>query len=369
MPVNATEAFVFDVCSKSFLTMWSYVNPQGRTPGRELCDILVVCDPDVVIVSVKEVRIKDGLADHLRYQRWVRRAVDDSVAQVYGAERWIDSDRHSHVVDRRGVQGVAFPNPDRRRIHRVAVALGGDDDFPLPFGDFGKGFVHVLNRRSFEAVVRELDTITDFVAYLSAKERLFNSEKNVIVMGEENLLAIYLHNNRQFPGDFDTLIVEDGLWAQFLEKREVIARDREDEASYVWDNLIELIAADVLGGHVEYRSDLTDGEILLRTMARESRFSRRMLGDALSEFLHLAANKRVISRMVRSHLGVGYVFMVADPDDDVDMRNKELGLRCFVARGKIGCEVVVGLATERPGLLRGFSWSLVYLNHPNWSEH
>jgi hypothetical protein len=45
--VNDSEQFVYDICSKSFLSLWSYINPQGKTPGKELCDVLVVCNPHV----------------------------------------------------------------------------------------------------------------------------------------------------------------------------------------------------------------------------------------------------------------------------------------------------------------------------------
>jgi hypothetical protein len=56
--VNSSEQWVYDICRKSFLSLWSYVNPQGRA-GKELCDILVVCDPHVPVISVKEVTLSD----------------------------------------------------------------------------------------------------------------------------------------------------------------------------------------------------------------------------------------------------------------------------------------------------------------------
>ena len=50
--LNSTEQFVYRTCRKSFLSLWSYANPRGK-PGKELCDILIVCEPDLVIFSVK----------------------------------------------------------------------------------------------------------------------------------------------------------------------------------------------------------------------------------------------------------------------------------------------------------------------------
>jgi len=55
--MNRAEQFVFQVCKRSFLSLWSYANPLGKN-FKELCDILVVCEPDIIIISVKEVRVK-----------------------------------------------------------------------------------------------------------------------------------------------------------------------------------------------------------------------------------------------------------------------------------------------------------------------
>ncbi len=53
--VNASEKFVYDVCKKSFLSLWGYPNPQGKNPSQELCDVLIVCEPHVIVLSVKEI--------------------------------------------------------------------------------------------------------------------------------------------------------------------------------------------------------------------------------------------------------------------------------------------------------------------------
>ena len=70
----------------SFLSLWSESNPLARR-GKELCNLLVVCDPDVVIVSVKEVALERGTDSSVDEERWRRRAIDKSLEQLYGAER------------------------------------------------------------------------------------------------------------------------------------------------------------------------------------------------------------------------------------------------------------------------------------------
>ena len=191
-PVNESEEFVYQVCHKSFLSLWSYANPKGKK-SKELCDILVVCEPDIIVVSVKDIKLTDSGDIETDWQRWLKKAIEGSVDQIYGAERWIKS--ASNVIRSDGTQGLPFPPVEVRRIHRVAVALGGDDKVPIQFGDFGKGFVHVFDKTSFEIILQELDTITDFVQYLLDKENLYASGKQTVFEGsEEDLLGYYIHN-------------------------------------------------------------------------------------------------------------------------------------------------------------------------------
>jgi len=68
VPVNRTEEFVLGVCQNSFLSLWCYNNPRGKK-GKELCDILVICAPDVIIISVKEVLLKGDENSSVEYDR------------------------------------------------------------------------------------------------------------------------------------------------------------------------------------------------------------------------------------------------------------------------------------------------------------
>ena len=139
---SEVERFAFEVCRASFLSLWSYHGPLGKG-GKEPCDILVVCDPHVVIISVKNVRYKDTGRPDIDRMRWQREAIDESAEQIYGAERWTKN--AARVVRGDGEEGLPLPPVAGRRVHRVAVAYGSQGQVPLKFGDFGKGFVHVLD--------------------------------------------------------------------------------------------------------------------------------------------------------------------------------------------------------------------------------
>ena len=154
-PVTRSEEFTHYLCVRSFLSLWCYNNPLGKK-GKELCDVLVVCDPDVIVFSVKEVTL--GNPDRqVNHERWQRKAVDASIKQLTGASKWLKS--ASHVIKADGTQGVPLPKIDSRRVHRIAVAFGSEGECLISSGDFGDGHVHVFTEQTLVDVLTELDTI------------------------------------------------------------------------------------------------------------------------------------------------------------------------------------------------------------------
>ncbi len=68
--------------------------------------------------------------------------------------------------------------------HRVPFSVGDLDA--------GKSFVHVLDDATLDIIMRTLDTISDFTAYLRKKELLVRSARRIFAAGDEELLAAYL---------------------------------------------------------------------------------------------------------------------------------------------------------------------------------
>lgn len=86
--MTPSEKIVADLSRSSFLSFWSFPNPKGKK-NKELCDILVVCEPDIIIFSVKDISVKRSGNYNVDYDRWKRHAIDESIGQIYGAERII----------------------------------------------------------------------------------------------------------------------------------------------------------------------------------------------------------------------------------------------------------------------------------------
>jgi len=361
--LNTSEEFVYWVCKRSFLSLWSYATPRGKK-GKELCDILVVCDPDIIIISVKDIKLPEISESILGHDRWTKRAIDESVKQIYGAERWIA--KAKHVVRLDGSEGLSIPDVGTRRVHRVAIAFGADGKVGFPVGDFGKGYVHVLDERSFQVLLSELDTISDFTCYLREKERL-TSRAKVIFEGEENLLALYLHEGRRFTDGPDFFIVEANLWGALNAMPEFNRRNDANVGSYSWDLAIESVANDILTSNLEIGPGLAESERAMRVMAREDRFCRRLLGRNFVEFVKDARDQRIRARLMQSPSGVNYVLLRMPPQMDRQKYLRELELRCFVARGiSSGSSTVIGIGVSDAGN-QGFALTILYYDHPEWT--
>ncbi len=358
--MTPSEKLVFDLCRRSFLSLWSYANPQ-RPDGRELCDVLLVFGERIIVFSVKEIVFNEQANPEVAAKRWVREAVDKSVAQLRGAQRELT--RMTRVIRHDGSDGVDLPPVEGRRVHLVAVAAGGKRS--VPFGSGGKDsgdYVHVIEEEALQEILGELDTTADFLQYLEAKEAFPGT---IVCEGEENLVAIYLHAGRKFPTDLPMLVAQNGLWREVQSKPEFLARKEDDRASYWWDRMIETFIKDYEVAP-EARPSPSDHERVVRTMAAENRFARRMLSAACLDWLR---RKQPGARNLISESGVGYVFGTFPCDWKREDRQAEISARCFVARSPsvMNSSTIIGLATEvyDPA---GYSMDGFYLHMPEWTD-
>jgi hypothetical protein len=176
--ITPSEKFVAALCEQSFLRLWTHPNPKGKK-NKELCDCLIVCGSHIVIISVKECEYKDT-GDKTGWERWEKAAIEKSASQIWGAERWLQT------VDqfmRHDGRKISLPGKSDRKYHRISVSLGGQGNVLIKWGDLGNGFVHVCNEYSVGILFNSLNTITDFVEFLSASEGLITSGVQMIFDG------------------------------------------------------------------------------------------------------------------------------------------------------------------------------------------
>lgn len=335
---------------------------------------MIVCGPHIVIVSVKENEYRET-GDKTGWERWVKVAIEKSASQIWGAERWIETAESFEGHDGRV---IALPSHGSRQYHRVAVALGAHGKVMLKWGDLGHGFVHVCNEYSVGIIFSVLDTITDFVKFLSASEALVSKGVFPLIAGGgiENLLALYLLRGRSFEfkdtlhGQPDMLVLHDDLWQELSESDDFKKIQNDLRDSYIWDRLIEHYAEDLLAGGMfdMHRKEVTQDELALVAMALQPRGHRANLADAFMEFLQNEELKSA-ARVVQGSNGCAFVFTIGSSANR-EFRSRELMMRCLVVRGRLpNIQTVVGIATDRPGTSKiGYSSDIVYINMLEWSE-
>lgn len=364
--LTPSEKFVNALCEKSFLKLWTHPNPKGKK-GKELCDCLIVCAEHVIIISVKEIQYKDT-GDHFGYERWTKKAIEDSAGQIWGAERWLQS---QETIERHDGRIIILPEQSDRKYHRISVSLGSECQIPITWGDLGFGFVHVCDENSTKILFEELDTITDFTNFLQYSEKLMNKSRLVLFDGGgmQDLIALYLQNSLDFhmeDNSPDMLVISDDLWTGFSISNEYKYMKLDFKSSYIWDRLIEYYTKDLLtdGMFDMYNKDITKNEQALITMALQPRGHRANLADSFMEFLQKPELK-IASRAVTGHDDTAFVFLIGSSADR-EYRAKELLLRCLVIRQKFpNMTTVVGIATDRPNASEiGYSSDIAYLYLP-----
>ena len=212
---------------------------------------------------------------------------------------------------------------------------------PFAIGDVGTTgpFIHVFNQSTLGVVMAELDTISDFIAYLAAREDLIRSQRLSLSPSEMEMLANYLQTYREgkhsFPRPEDVGAPADmaiqfaqGEYIALLNSQEYTRRAEANRVSYTWDRTIQNFTRGIIDGNqyqilgVEPSVQLAERALLF--MAREDRLRRRVLAHSLVGAM-FAQEQRKLPRFARYAMpsvnstdpGLAYIFLIfARGEDD-----------------------------------------------------
>ncbi len=331
-PDNTTtesEAYLARLCARTFLRLWSYPSlyrdQRGRSSGdgKELCDLLVVFENQVLLFSDKHCEFKEAKTLEIAWSRWYRKAVVDAARQLQGAERWLRSAPDRVFLDRSCAHPFPLSLPDGPRFHRIVTCRGAAQGCAELFGGRGSlivtsspldevieqpmrlgaraasgEIVHVLDEVALDIVFSTLDTVSDFCRYLAEREE-FLAKYHVQAAGEEELLGYYLSKysdelkkyhfavpNPDGTSGAPTMVgIDEGFWADWEGSTARKRKLEADRVSYAWDKLIEKFTFHLLAGTQEFTTHRAPAEMepMLRWMAREPRTRRRMLARTLRD--------------------------------------------------------------------------------------
>jgi hypothetical protein len=358
--MTPSEKYVAELCGKSFLPFWSFSNPIGKK-NKELCDVLVVCENNIIIISVKDISVSEHKDESVQYERWVKKAIYSSADQIYGAERYLES--VDYVFSKDNKTKIKLPKKNGRIIHRIAIAFGRKENFPLPTGDFGKGFVHVFDEKSTFTVLYELDTITDFTNYLVAKEK-FIANKCILIPTESDFLAFYLLTGLKIDVPADTIVTEEGLWEDYIRSEEYLEWRKEIKISYVWDRMILR-----LHDYHVLKETTEESRIQLEESVRQINLEPRINRIELGSVLDNAKEMKVSARMLKPLDGCIHTYVLIPLNDkNWDRKESELKLRCIVARVENpNTEKIIGISIGSNSNGES-SFDICYLNIPELDE-
>jgi hypothetical protein len=424
--VNSSERYLKRLSDRSFLSLWSYSGiyrdqldcPTAKI-GKEVCDLLVVFQDHIIIFSDKDCVYPDGDDEQLNWQRWFKRAVRKSAEQIWGGERWIKAHAQRIFLDPACTQRFPFPLPDPTTaiFHRIVVAHGASkackrffgggsgslmmnttiigsahmakDSKPFAIGqiDPAKGYVHVFDDTSLEIIMNTLDTVTDFVSYLTKKERFMTSGKAIFVAGEEELLASYLEDingngehDFLIPTDGDALVIVEGMWEEYLLSPQRRSQLQANGVSYLWDRLIENFNTHILHSTQYYtlHPGVESSEKYMRFLAREPRIRRRVLAETLLNILETTPPTHRRTRVVLpSRPGdPHYVFLLLPHlpsisyEDYREERRYFLETSCLITKLMYPQALdIVGIATEaNSDFTAARSEDAMYFDARYWTE-
>lgn len=327
------EGIIHNLANRTFLTDWCYPNPK-KPDGKELCDLLVLFDDTAIIWQIKDLKTdKEG--------RYKKAEVEKNLRQLSGARRSLFDLKVPIELEnpRRGKEKF---DPERiKSVHLISVLMGEGEE-PFPFVQFVKDRkIHVFTREFADISLSELDTISDFCAYLRGKESIDKGKMLLVLGGEQNLLAKYLELGRSFSwmDSYDNIYIDESVWPKFTGLGQVKAKKIADRISYGWDSIIDR-AHD--GTSSRY-------ELIARELARLDRFQRRILAKSFFEaYCEFRESDHLIMRRLTKLEGTTYCFLfMEDPQEPREARRKMLELMCFVARGLYPeNKRVIGIATE-----------------------
>lgn len=319
--------------NSSFLQMWTWPNlfrDQGKfsnsSDGKEICDLTVIFGNTIVLFSDKRITFNKSKDTKVAWCRWCKKAVGDSMKQIFGAERWFREYPNRVYIDKQCTKKlpIDLPNIEDLNFIRVIVTHGIEDqkfvkenEGSLSFNndksidsnwDFhnskpfqlrvktNSNFVHIFTEETIKLVLSEFDTISDFIEYLIQRESLLTVNVKLFVSKESDIVQLYYENyDEKNKGRVilsapemigDKVEIKKGSVSELYKNPSFLWKKQEDKVSYFWDQLIESFAFHALNGSSLYKSwqKVSEFEPALRAIAKPHRFGRRILAKSFYSF-------------------------------------------------------------------------------------
>jgi len=147
----------------AFFRDFIYRNPEGKTKGKELSDVLIIYDDIVIIVQVKTHDSSKPA------EEWIKKELPHGLKQLKGSYRMI-KDRIVTNFENEILKTKIEIEPTKHRFIYGIVILACDSQKVDPLKYIDKDDVpdftyHIFSLHDFETILQRMDTPGDFLSY------------------------------------------------------------------------------------------------------------------------------------------------------------------------------------------------------------
>lgn len=398
--INESEKFITYLCDQAFMKLWVYPNVYYET-GKEFCDCLIIFENNILIFSVKDYKYS-GKTQDIAWKRWKHKTVDGCIKQIDGAEKWLLNHPNDLYIDSKCKHKLPIKFDNKNiKIYRFIVELGFHQDIGILYSDKStevdksigicklprNKIYHILDSINYELIFSELNTISNFIDFYKEKENIISKLETFGYYGESTLLALYYEKmdktekHRILPENFSEkeLIIQDDLWKNVIKNPQYFIRCKENENSYIVDQLINKSIFYEQYNRLIGNIDVQNEDSAIKEFAKLTRFQRRVIGDTIFELYKKAFNLQFCERYARYMLEddhTAFVFIVVLYDNKSEetsfresLRNM-LDVACGSLKNKISTlEKIVGLAFIPNELDFSLGEDYILLKCEDWNEN
>lgn len=370
-PGKPTEDLIEAICSRMFFSDFTVRSPKFQKASgeqKEAADLLVTFDDYLLAfqVKTKSERKSASQKSELDFDR-IRKTVVNAIDQLKTTKRALQNKRLSELTTVRGLKIPFDSNLVEKLIGIVILDLLGEEEFPEEeqtalYGGYDYQHdmpVHIFLREDFETIATEVDTLPDFLEYLSVRERFLSSHNLWPFTSELDFLALYKSSPEILDSAIEKnakLYIQEGIWEHYCKEQKALIEQRNalNKPSYLVDAVIEWMHSSVgfytKTHHIIGRKDSFQGTIegylsVSLELAKFPRLQRRMIGERMLRCAVKAEQKGHAHSLILDHTTNSGVLVAASPNSREE-RMRMLYNISAIAYCKYKLKKLIAIVTE-----------------------
>lgn len=369
---DEVEDVVEEACSTAFLSDFVVRNPEFRKESgqlKEAADFLIPFDSSLLAFQVKS-KIEEKPGSHKTEVDFARiqKRIDKGIAQLNTVKRAIAANQIKSLKNARGIEIPFAAITAGSTIGVVILDLIGEEKLPEAertalYGGYTYEHdmpIHIFRLSDYREIVSEIDTLPDFIDYLSARRQLY--EKNMLgpLTEELDFLAVYKTQpeliEQCYTGKCDLLVINEGTWDGYISDHDD-ARKKRDELNKP-SRLIDGVIAHLhesIGHNPSLLSELTNTKedqgtienyfVAITELSKLDRLTRRAVGQKLLEKMRKADKTGDAYGLVVNEVENSAILVLSSNRSQQERANGMYNF-CSIAYCKYGLTKIIGISTD-----------------------